>query len=134
MKAIKLSMLALALGLMSFTAPSSTGEPFVKSAAAPAIKWTAETIDVGNIPQSKPKTIEFEFKNTGTTNILITNVKPACGCTAADYTKSPIKPGETAKVAAIYNAAAKGAFSKTLTVTTTADATPKVLTFKGTVL
>ena len=134
MKAIKLSLFALALGLMSFTAPVSHTEPVVKTATAGAITWKAEMIDVGDIPQGKPKTIEFEFKNTGKTDILITTVKPACGCTAADYTKTPIKPGQSAKVAAIYNAAAKGAFSKTLTVTTTADATPKVLTFKGTVL
>ena len=26
--------------------------------------------------------------------VLITNVRPACGCTAANYTKTPIKPGE----------------------------------------
>ncbi len=134
MKAIKLSLFALALGLMSFTAPVNHTEPVVKTRAAGSITWKAETIEVGEIPQGKPKTIEFEFKNTGKTDVLITTVKPACGCTAADYTKTPIKPGETAKVAAIYNAAAKGAFSKTLTVTTTADATPKVLTFKGTVL
>ena len=37
-------------------------------------------------------------------------------------------------VKATYNAAAKGAFSKTVTVTTNVDDTPKVLSFKGTVI
>jgi len=66
--------------------------------------------------------------------VIITDVKAACGCTATEYTKTPVKPGETAKVVATYNAAAKGAFTKTVTVTTNAETTPKVLSFKGTVI
>ncbi len=89
---------------------------------------------MGEIPQNKPKEVDFEFKNTGKTAVIITNVKASCGCTATDYTKTPIQPGETAKVKATYNAAAKGAFSKTVTVTTNAEDAPKVLSFKGTVI
>ena len=33
-----------------------------------------------------------------------------------------------------YNAVAAGSFTKTVTVTTSADVNPKVLTFKGTVV
>ena len=134
MKALKISMFAIALGLMSFAPKTSETDPVVKTAATSPVSWKVEIIEVGNIPQGTPKSIDFEFKNTGKTAIIITNVKPACGCTAADYTKTPIKPGETAKVTAVYNAANKGAFSKTLTVTTNAEEAPKVLTFKGTVI
>jgi hypothetical protein len=106
----------------------------VKKAAVSTIVWKSEQIDLGSIPQNKPKNIDFEFKNTGKTAVIITNVKASCGCTATDYTKTPIQSGETAKVTATYNAAAKGAFSKTVTVTTNADETPKVLSFKGVVI
>jgi hypothetical protein len=98
-----------------------------------SITWKEEVIDLGTIPQGTPKSVTFEFKNTGTESVLITNVRPACGCTTADYTKTPVKPGATATVTAVYNAAAAGAFSKTVTVTTNAETNPKVLTFKGTV-
>jgi Protein of unknown function (DUF1573) len=118
---IKMFMIALAIGLMSFTINS-------------AITWNADTLDVGQIPQGTPKTISFTFKNTGNKDILITTVKPSCGCTASDYTKEAIAPGKTGIVKAIYNAAVKGAFTKTITVTTTIDETPKVLTLKGEVL
>lgn len=134
MKALKISVFALALGLMSFASLPVDSDPVVKVAAVAPVTWKAESIDVGNIPQGKPKSIEFQFTNTGKTAVIITNVKPACGCTAADYTKTPVQPGEVAKVTAVYNAAAKGAFSKTVTVTTNAEETPKVLTFKGTVI
>ena len=133
MKTIKISILASILGLMSFTVlPTRTA---IKSAIATSpVVWKSESIDIGEIPQSKPKAIEFEFKNTGKTDIIITNVKASCGCTATDYTKTPIKAGATATVTATYNAANKGAFSKTVTVTTNAEDAPKVLSFKGTVI
>lgn len=134
MKTMKLSVLALALGLMSFTANTSKVIAVVKNAVTSTVIWKSEQIDLGQIPQNTPKSVDFEFKNTGKTAVIITNVKAACGCTATDYTKTPVQPGETAKVTATYNAAAKGAFSKTVTVTTSAEETPKVLTFKGTVI
>ena len=137
MKMIKISMLALALGLMSFSAvapvKSLVSETKIVETAS-TIVWKAETIDVGQIPQGTPKVIVYEFKNTGKTAVVITNVQGSCGCTATDYTKEPIQPGKTAKVTATYNAANKGAFTKTVTVTTSAETTPKVLTLKGTVI
>lgn len=138
MKMIKISMLALALGLMSFSAiapvQSLVSETSISETAASTIVWKAETIDVGQIPQGTPKAIVYEFKNTGKTAVVITNVQGSCGCTATDYTKEPIQAGKSGKVTATYNAANKGAFTKTVTVTTSAETTPKVLTLKGTVL
>ena len=133
MKTIKISILASIFGLMSFSVlPQKVTVQNVKSETP--ITWKSELIDLGQIPQNKPRSIEFEFKNTGKTAVVISNVKASCGCTATDYTKTPIQPGETAKITATYNAAAKGAFTKTVTVTTNADTAPKVLSFKGTVI
>ncbi|OMQ12011.1 DUF1573 domain-containing protein [[Flexibacter] sp. ATCC 35103] len=138
MKMIKISMLALALSLMSFSAiapiKSITAETKIEAEAASTIVWKAETIDVGQIPQGTPKAIVYEFKNTGKTAVVITNVQGSCGCTATDYTKEPILPGKSAKVTATYNAANKGGFTKTVTVTTSAETAPKILTLKGTVI
>ncbi|MEO7976830.1 DUF1573 domain-containing protein [Flavobacterium sp.] len=137
MKSFQISMLALALGLMSFSAIApveSLASKSTTAVTASTVLWKAESIDVGQIPQGTPKAIVFEFKNTGKTAVVITNVKGSCGCTATDYTKEPILPGKSAKVTATYNAANKGAFTKTVTVTTSAESTPKILTLKGTVI
>jgi uncharacterized low-complexity protein len=120
MNTIKITFLAFTLGLMSF-------------ATIATITWKSESIDVGEIPQGKPKAIVFEFKNTSDKEIIVTNVQGSCGCTATDYTKTPIKAGKSGTVTATYNAANVGAFTKTVSVTTNAEATPKVLTLKGTV-
>lgn len=134
MKTIKLTLLALTFGLMSFTSSNEMTDPIVKKAKTSTVVWKSELIDLGDIPQNQLKSIDFEFKNIGKTAVIITNVKAACGCTATDYTKTPIQPGETAKVTATYNAAAKGTFTKTVTVTTNAEEAPKVLSFKGIVI
>lgn len=137
MKIIKISMLAMALSLMSFSAIAPVKSLVSETTAgetAATIVWKAETIDVGQIPQGTPKAIIYEFKNTGKTAVVITQVQGSCGCTATDYTKEPILPGKSAKVTATYNAANKGAFTKTVTVTTSAETTPKILTLKGTVI
>jgi hypothetical protein len=134
MKTIKISLFAAILGLMSFTVlPDGTKQGQTEIGTSP-IEWKSDVVEVGEIPQSVPKTIEFQFKNTGKTDVLITNVQPSCGCTAADYTKTPIKPGEVAKIKATYNAANKGTFAKTIKVTTSAEEGQKTLTFKGTVI
>lgn len=134
MKTIQISVFVSALALMSFTMlPFSATTSKIEIATA-TITWKTEQIDLGEIPQNKPKAVEFEFKNTSKTAVVITNVKASCGCTATDYTKTPIQPGEIGKVTATYNAANKGAFSKTVTVTTNAEDAPKTLSFKGTVL
>jgi len=134
MKTIKISLFAAVLGLMSFTALPEKNVAEVLKNVASAVTWKSELIDLGEIPQNKPKSIDFEFKNTGKSTVVITDVKASCGCTATDYTKTPVKPGETAKVTATYNAAAKGAFTKTVTVTTNAETAPKALSFKGIVI
>jgi Protein of unknown function (DUF1573) len=119
-KSIKISIFAMVFGMMSFATLSS-------------ISWKNDTIDVGEIPQNTPKKIVFEFTNTGKSDIVISNVQGSCGCTATDYTKTPIKSGKSGNVTATYNAANAGAFTKSVTVTYNAETIPKVLTLKGTV-
>ena len=134
MKVLNLGLMVFALGLMSFTGVTTSVEAVEITTSNPPVMWKSEVINVGEIPQGTPKSINFEFKNTGTTTVIITNVQAACGCTATEYTKTPVKPGGTAVVTAVYNAAAKGAFSKTVSVTTNANETPTVLSFKGNVI
>lgn len=131
---IKISMLVFAFGLLSFSVKPMHKNQMEKVLGTSPISWKSDAIDVGEIPQGTPKLIEYEFVNTGKTAVIISNVHGSCGCTATDYTKEAIAPGKKAFIKATFNAANVGAFSKTVTVTTTAEETPKVLTFKGTVM
>jgi hypothetical protein len=65
--------------------------------------------------------------------LLITNVQAGRGCTSVDYPKTPILPGESSKISAVFNAAAIGAFKKTVTVASSGEVSPRILSFTGTV-
>ena len=149
MKSLKISLFAVAGALMlSFTASAQQAtpkKPLVKTEAKTTaaeqknmtpsgITWKNDTHDFGEIEKGKPVSHEFTFTNTTKQTVLITNVKAACGCTATNYTKTPIKPGETGTVTATYNAASVGNFNKTVTVTTNDSDVKKVLHIKGKVL
>ena len=146
MKTLKISLFALAATLFlsvsanaqetnkKSTAVKATTTTTTVTPAAPkatGLTFKDDTFNFGDIPKGTPATHEFTFKNTSKQTVLITGVKASCGCTAADYTKTPIKPGESGMVKATYNAANEGAFTKTVTVTANDTETPKVLTIKG---
>lgn len=101
---------------------------------APSVAWNETTFNFGDIDQGVPVTHDFEFTNTTNEVIIITDVKPGCGCTATNYTKTPIKPGEKGFVTAKFNAAAAGPFNKNIRVELGSDTLPVTLFIKGKVI
>ncbi|WP_136668405.1 DUF1573 domain-containing protein [Flavobacterium sp. H122] len=97
------------------------------------VVWKTDVIDSGTISQGVPKTFEFVLTNESSKDLVITSVRASCGCTASEYTKEVIKPNSNGVVKAVYNASVKGAFNKVITVYTSVDSNPKVLTLKGVV-
>ena len=91
--------------------------------------------DFGKVPEGTMATYEFKFKNTGNQPIVIANAQASCGCTTPDWTKTPIMPGKMGMIKAVYNSAGRpGVFAKTVTVSSNATESSKVLSLKGTVL
>jgi len=124
MKKITFIALIMAIiGSLAFTAPQ-----------AGKFQWSKTTYDFGSIPQGVPKSVEFTFTNIGDSPIVIEKVKGSCGCTATDYTKTPIPPGQKGKVVATYNAASVGNFTKTVTVTANTPENNVTLYIKGQVV
>ena len=98
------------------------------------MKFAKETHDFGKVEQGKPVTHVFEFKNTGTDPVVISDAQASCGCTKPSWTREAILPGKTGTVSATYNAAAAGPFNKSVTVTSNAEAGQIVLYLKGEVV
>ncbi|SKB52823.1 Protein of unknown function [Sphingobacterium nematocida] len=96
-------------------------------------KFEKETHDFGTIPFNKPASYEFVFNNTGDAPIIVSEVAPSCGCSVADFSKAPIKPGDSGKIKVTYNAATKGPFTKSFTVKSNTKTPVKTLTVKGNV-
>jgi hypothetical protein len=83
---------------------TSTNAETKVTPVADSTKPVAESIslketeyDFGKIPQGKPVTHVFEFKNIGTTPFALDNVQASCGCTTPEWKKDTIPPGATSK-------------------------------------
>jgi len=100
----------------------------------PEFKFNEEKHDFGKVPQGTPVTTVFTFTNVGNDPLILTEVKPTCGCTIADYTKTPVKKGAKGKITITYNAAVAAPFSKTIVVTSNAKTPQKYLTIIGEVV
>jgi len=99
----------------------------------PNISWENPTHDFGTIQEAGGNvTYSFPFTNTGSEPLIITEVKPSCGCTSSDYTKEPVPAGGKGYVSATYNPLHRpGKFSKSITVTTNANPPTSVLRITG---
>lgn len=131
LKVTSILVLSLSMLLIGVSFPV-TAQDTPKNASS--IAWTSTTRDLGKIEQGKPVAAEFEFKNPSMVPLIISSVRPSCGCTVADYPKEPIQPGKAAKISVTYNAAASGVFQKSVLVTSNATDGNSTLIIKGEVV
>ena len=87
--------------------------------------------DFGTLPLKKETSFSFEFSNPGETALVIYNVTTSCGCTAAEWTKIPVKSGKTGYINVKYDAAFPGVFNKEITVHYNGTDSPVILQIKG---
>lgn len=135
MKRISL-FLVLALGLsISLTAQTTVApaEQAVEtpSTEGPQMVFTSMEVDYGTIEQGSDPYRFFQFTNSGTAPLVITNAKGSCGCTVPTYPKEPILPGNDGEIKVRYDTNRVGPFTKRVTLTTNAGEEPIVLTIKG---
>ncbi len=70
-------------------------------------------------PKDSPLKASIVIKNTGTDPLMISKLKPSCGCTTAPLKKSELKPGESTDVDVTFNVSSNtGPVKKTITIET----------------
>ena len=90
--------------------------------------------DFGTFSASDPvKKCTFTLTNTGDAPLIIHQVLPSCGCTVADFTKTPINPGEKGKIEVTYNGSRNkaGHFNKGINVRSNATEEVSRIYIKG---
>jgi hypothetical protein len=94
-------------------------------AASPRIACEVPTLDFGTRDSSEIVEHIFKLKNTGDSDLVITAIRPACGCTAAELTTSTIPPGGSAKLATKLTLAGRsGDIHKTILIESNDPANP----------
>lgn len=99
------------------------------------LQFENKTHSFGSINEAAgPVTYEFQFTNTGTDPVIVSNVKASCGCTTPGWSKEPVMPGKEGFIKVKYNPANRpGAFTKTLTISSNTNPATLVLYIKGNV-
>lgn len=101
----------------------------------PIFSFESEEHDFGKIVEGEKVSYSFKFKNTGKSNLIISDAKASCGCTVADYPRVPIKPGESGLIGVSFaSEGRKGIQNKTITLVANTQPNTKVLTIKAEVV
>lgn len=96
--------------------------------AAPAqeespIRFDKVTHNFGTFAEENNQTRVFRFTNVGDKPLVVHQALPSCGCTVADFTKTPVQPGKTGEVKITYSGRGRGEgyFKKLIVVTFNGD-------------
>lgn len=97
------------------------------------ISFDKKIHDFGKINESDGKVEhKFVFTNTGSSPLIITNVKASCGCTSPTWTEKPVMPGQKGFVSAVFDPRNRsGNFNKSIFVETNTSKARNILRIVG---
>lgn len=114
MKKFLLTTIMMLIGMVAFASQEGGGAD---------IKFDKTSHNFGTFSEDNPKvTCTFKFTNTGDKLLVIHQAIASCGCTVPQYSKEPIKPGESGEIVVTYDGSGKfpGHFKKSITLRTNA--------------
>ncbi len=110
-------------------APAEAAAP-VSNEPSTSIALSESNFDFGKIKKGDKVEHIYEITNTGKNPLIISEVKPGCGCTAPDFTKEPIMPGKKGKVTLHFDSSSfEGNVQKYADVFANVEKAPIKLTF-----
>jgi hypothetical protein len=93
----------------------------------PVIKFDKTEHDFGKVIEGEVVTFAFKFRNTGKSDLVIANVSASCGCTATEYPKVPVRPGEENYIKVSFDSHDRAGFQEK-TITIAANTQPSIST------
>lgn len=81
------------------------------------IKFNEDMYDFKDIKRGQEVSHVFKFTNVGKRPLLISEVRPSCGCTTPKYTKEPVYPGKKGEITVTFDSSNfEGEVLKTIAV------------------
>lgn len=102
----------------------------------PIMTFDDREFNFGEIAVGTTVSHQYKFTNTGTTPLVIHDVKPSCGCTALkNWPKGAIAPGESGEIPIEFTPTSKGEkVTRTISIISTANPSVQKLTITGKVV
>ena len=83
--------------------------------------------DFGKVVEGEKAGFIFTFKNTGSSDLIITSAITSCGCTVPKYNTNPISPGGSGNIEVVFDTSGRnGVQTKSITIKSNAKI-PEVL-------
>lgn len=98
-----------------------------KSDSKPNIVFEKISHDYGVIFAGDNGEVIFNFKNEGSTPLVINNVVASCGCTVPKWSKNPIMPKQSGEIKVDYNTNIIGDIKRSITVSTNDPDKPRIV-------
>ncbi len=106
-----------------------------KSKKSPKMAFVNDTHAFGIIKPGDVIEHKFEFTNTGSADLVITDAKATCGCTQPSFPFVPIPPGEKGYIGVKYDSTGKlGSQKPTVTITTNGSPKTQKVYLEGLVI
>lgn len=101
----------------------------------PAVSFEQAIFNFDTVAVGERVVHSFKFTNTGKAPLIISSVKPACGCTALkDWPQNPIAPGDGGQITVEFNSGGfSGPIEKSVFVRTNTVPVDNVLKITGVV-
>ena len=101
----------------------------------PVIEFDVKEYDFGDVTEGEVVEGKFTLINSGKADLILTEVKPSCGCTTPEWPKEAIKPGESGEIKFRFNSKGrKGKQNKSITIRSNAEKVTEVIRIKGNVI
>lgn len=118
--------------IINFT---DTAHPDGVSDKQPKAKFDSRYIDFEEALAGDILEHAFKFKNTGDRDLYILDTKSSCGCTVPEYSKDPIKPGESSEIKVRFDTQGKkGAQDKKVSIFTNTKENEIILNIKANII
>ena len=100
------------------------------------IEFDFDSYDFGEVKDGEVVEVNFNFTNTGNSDLIIFDASASCGCTVPEYPQNiNIKPGQSDKLKVRFDTADKpGKQIKSVTLTTNTNSGKKIIRISGFVL
>lgn len=107
----------------------------VQETKLPVIEFDKEIHDFGKLIAGEKAVYSFKFTNTGTDDLVISQVNSSCGCTVPNYPREAIKPGEGGVIKVTFDSSSrKGMQNKTITIVSNCQPNSTVIRVKAQVI
>jgi hypothetical protein len=121
-------LLFVIIALLAFSCSGSNSKSAgdsstdINSVSNAGIEFKEYEHNFGKVAEGEKIAYVFIFKNSGTSDLVITSASTTCGCTVPKYNVNPISPGKEGTLEVVFDTSGRsGMQTKTITVKSNAS-------------